>query len=95
MPSDLQHDLLITIETEECTPSLSQAQRMKQAAQSEKLDKNGIELVMQEEKPQQNKLVLKSETISKYFPKTYTPRQMEEVIVKLLASWQKKREQQR
>ena len=55
IPHELQTELLDIIEANECTPSLSQAQRMKQAAQEGKLDRNGMELVMQEEKPQQNK----------------------------------------
>ena len=56
IPHELQTELLDIIEANECTPSLSQAQRMKQAAQEGKLDRNGMELVMQEEKPQQNNI---------------------------------------
>ena len=66
---------------EECTPSLSQAQRLKQAAKDDKLDRNGMELVMQEEKPQQNNITIKGSKLEKYFPKDFTPRQKEEMII--------------
>lgn len=65
IPHELQTELLDIIEANECTPSLSQAQRMKQAAQEGKLDRNGMELVMQEEKPQQNNITIKSDKLSK------------------------------
>ena len=63
------------IAAEECTPSLSQAMRMKQAAQEGKLDRNGMELVMREEKPQQNNITIKGKKLDKYFPKDFTPAQ--------------------
>jgi len=90
LQSDL-HDVMIK---EECTPSLSQAQRLKTAAQEGKLDRNGIELVMSEEKPQQNNLTIKSDILEKYFPKEYTPKQKEEVIIKLLDKWYRSRQQE-
>lgn len=80
---------------EECTPSLSQAQRLKQAAQDEKLDRNGIELVMQEEKPQQNNVTIKGNKLEKYFPKDYTPKQKEEMIIKALDLYCKRLERLR
>ncbi len=95
LPQELQQELYDCMEAYDCTPSLSQAQRLKKASQSGKLDKNGIELVLSEEKPQQNKLTLKSETLKKFFPQNYTPKQMEEVIVKLLSVWQRKRQHER
>ena len=84
LPHELQTELLDIIEANECTPSLSQAQRMKQAAQEGKLDRNGMELVMQEEKPQQNNITIKSDKLSKYFRKDATPREKEELIIKAL-----------
>lgn len=84
IPHELQIELLDIIEANECTPSLSQAQRMKQAAQEGKLDRNGMELVMQEEKPQQNNITIKSDKLNKYFRKDATPREKEELIIKAL-----------
>lgn len=90
----LQADLNDIIIKEECTPSLSQAQRLKTAAQDGKLDHNGIELVMSEEKPQQNNLTIKSDVLEKYFPKDFTPKQKEDVIIKLLDKWYRSRQQE-
>jgi ParB family chromosome partitioning protein len=90
----LQADLHDVIEKEECTPSLSQAQRLKTAAQEGKLDRNGIELVMSEEKPQQNNLTIKSDILDKFFPKEFTPKQKEDIIIKLLDKWHRSRQQE-
>lgn len=84
LPKELQAELFDVIAAEECTPSLSQAQRMKQAAQEGKLDRNGMELVMREEKPQQNNITIKGKKLEKYFPKDFTPAQKEERIIKAL-----------
>lgn len=84
LPKELQTELFDVIAAEECTPSLSQAQRMKQAAQEGKLDRNGMELVMREEKPQQNNITIKGKKLEKYFPKDFTPAQKEERIIKAL-----------
>ena len=84
LPKELQTELLDVIAAEECTPSLSQAMRMKQAAQEGKLDRNGMELVMREEKPQQNNITIKGKKLDKYFPKDFTPAQKEERIIKAL-----------
>lgn len=92
---DLQSELLEVIEANECTPSLSQAQRMKQAAQEGKLDRNGLELVMQEEKPQQNNITIKSSKLDKYFRKETTPREKEEFIIKALDYYCKVQERKR
>lgn len=92
LPQELQTELIDVIEQEECTPSLSQAQRMKQAAQEGKLDRNGIELVMGEEKPQQNNLTIKGSQLEKYFPKEYTTKQKEDIIIKALDLYYKKLE---
>jgi ParB family chromosome partitioning protein len=92
LPQELQNELLDVIEQNECTPSLSQAQRLKAAAQEGKLDRNGIELVMSEEKPQQNNLTIKGNRLEKYFPKEYTPKQKEDIIIKALDLYYKKLE---
>lgn len=84
LPIELQTELFDVIEAEECTPSLSQAQRMKQAAQEGKLNRDGMELVMREEKPQQNNITIKGKKLERYFPRDFTPAQKEERIIKAL-----------
>ncbi len=95
LPQELQTELLDVIEQNECTPSLSQAQRLKQAAQEGKLDRNGIDLVMSEEKPQQNNVTIKGSRLEKYFPKDFTPRQKEDIIIKALDLYYRKLERAR
>jgi len=95
LPKELQTELLDVMVQEECTPSHSQAQRLKQAAKDGKLDRNGMELVMQEEKPQQNNVTIKGSKLEKYFPKDYTPKQKEEMIIRALDLYCKKLERQR
>jgi ParB family chromosome partitioning protein len=95
LPKELQTELLDVMVQEECTPSLSQAQRLKQAAKDGKLDRNGMELVMQEEKPQQNNITIKGSKLEKYYPKDYTPKQKEEMIIHALDLYCKKLERQR
>lgn len=92
IPPELQTELFDVIQAEECTPSLSQAQRMKQAAQEGKLDRNGMELVMREEKPQQNNITIKGSKLDKYIPKDYTPKQREEYIIKACEMYHKRLE---
>ena len=85
------------IEREECTPNLSQAKRLKQYSQDRKLDENVLDAIMTEEKPIEDKLVLKGDVLAKYFPRTYTPSQKQKIIVKLLEDWHKRqlRQQER
>ena len=85
------------IEREECTPNLSQAKRLKQYSQDGKLDENVMDAIMTEEKPIEDKLVLKGDVLAKYFPRTYTPAQKQKIIVKLLEDWHKRqlRQQER
>lgn len=92
-----QKMLCDAIEREECTPNLKQARRLKQFSQDVKLDENVIDAIMTEEKPIEDKLVLKGDVLAKYFPKTYTPSQKQKVIVKLLEDWHKRqlRQQER
>jgi ParB family chromosome partitioning protein len=92
LPQELQTELLDVMDQDDCTPSLSQAQRLKTAAQEGKLDRNGIELVMSEEKPQQNNVTIKGNRLEKYFPKEYTPKQKEDIIIKALDLYYKKLE---
>jgi ParB family chromosome partitioning protein len=96
LPEKEQRDLLTTMESEERTPSLSQAQRMKRLSAEGGLDMDAVFNILTEEKPnQKEQLKLSTERIIGFFPKSYTVRQMEETILKLLADWQKKRERQR
>lgn len=90
LSKELQTDLFDVIQAEECTPSLSQAQRMKAAAQKGILDRNGMELVMQEEKPQQNNITIKGNKLDQYIPRDYTPKQREEFIVKACEYYHKR-----
>ncbi len=82
-----QKMLCEAIEREECTPNLNQARRLKQFSQDGKLDANVMDAIMTEEKPIEDKLVLKGDVLAKYFPKSYTPSQKQKVIVKLLEDW--------
>ncbi|HOO51909.1 MAG TPA: chromosome partitioning protein ParB, partial [Alphaproteobacteria bacterium] len=80
------------IAVQEATPSLSQAQRLKRYSQEGKLSSDVIDAIMSEEKKEVNRITLTSDKLQKYFPKSFTPRQMEETIFKLLEQWQQKRE---
>ena len=86
----LIHD---NMDVNECSPSLSQAKRLKKYSQEGKLTEDVIDAIMTEEKETDAKLVLKGDTIKKYFPKEYTPMQMQQVITKLLENWYRKRTQ--
>ena len=91
-----QKDLLDTIESEDCTPSLSQAQRMKKLSQSGELNMDVIFEIMTEEKAnQKEKLQFKVDDLRTYFPKNYTPKQMEETIFRLLNEYHRRLERQR
>ena len=85
-----QEWLIDVMQQEECTPSLSQAQRIKKYFQEGKLDRNVTEAILSEEKPQQSKVILPADRVQKYFPKGTTPREMEEVIFKLLEQYHRK-----
>lgn len=89
-----EQELLVeTIESEQATPSLSQAQRMKKLSQSGELNEDTMLGIMSEEKkPEVDKIVLTSDTLHKYFPRSYTPKQMQDTIIKLLEQWMKKRQ---
>ena len=93
LKKDEQENLFATMESEEATPSLSQAQRMKQLSQSGRLDMDTIFAIMTEEKGNQKEtLKINTSKLKKYFPKNTTPKQMEETIIKLLErEFQRKR----
>ena len=85
LKKDEQENLFATMESEEATPSLSQAQRMKQLSQSGRLDMDTIFAIMTEDKGNQKEtLKINTSKLKKYFPKNTTPKQMEETIIKLL-----------
>ena len=88
-----QRDLLDAIESEQATPSLSQAQRLKKYSQEGHLTLDMMRVIMGEEKKSDlDKVTFTSDTLRKYFPKSYTPQRMQETIIKLLEQWQKKRQ---
>ena len=90
---DEQQMLVETMDYEQATPSLSQAQRMKKFSQEGKLSEDVMLAIMSEEKKGDlDKVTLSSDTLRKYFPKSYTPAKMQETIIKLLEQWQKKRQ---
>ena len=85
--------LLEAMDSEQATPSLSQAQRLKKFSQQKMLSLDVMRAVMSEEKKNDlDRVTLKNETLRKYFPKSYTPKQMEDTIIKLLEGWYKKRQ---
>ena len=90
-----QVDLLDAMDSEQATPSLSQAQRLKKYSQEGHLTLDMMRVIMGEEKKSDlDKVTFTSDTLRKYFPKSYTPQRMQETIIKLLEQWQKKRQQQ-
>lgn len=88
-----QQQLVEIMEYDECVPSLSQAQRLKKSSAENRLTKEVIAEIMSEDKAADIKLTLGGSKIKKYFPREYTPKQMEQVILKLLDNWSKKRQQ--
>ena len=89
-----QRLLADTIESEQATPSVSQAQRIRKLSQTGELNEdNMLQIMMEQKKPEVFKLSIPFEKLRKYFPKSYTADRMEETIFKLLEGWQKKRQQ--
>ncbi len=89
-----QQMLCEVIQREECTPSLNQARRLKKYSQNGKLDENVMDVIMTEEKPIEEKLVLKGDVLARYFPRSYTPSQKQMVIEKLLEEWYRRQHRQ-
>ena len=88
-----QKDFLEAMDYAQATPSLSQAQRLKKFSQEGKCSLDAMCAIMSEEKKSElDKVTIKNDVLREYFPKSYTPKQMEDTIIKLLEQWQKKRE---
>ena len=88
-----QQMLLTAIDSEQATPSLSQAQRMKKLSREGKLnDDSMLDIMMEQKKPEGYNVVLSADKLRKYFPRSYTPQKMEETILKLLDAWLRKRQ---
>lgn len=91
-----QAALLDAMDSEQATPSLSQAQRLKRFSQEGSLTKDMMRAILSEEKkPALDTVTLSSDVLRKYFPKSYTPQKMQETIIKLLEVWQRKRQQEK
>lgn len=92
---DEQNMLLDAMESEQATPSLSQAQRLKKFSQAGNLTRESMLAIMSEEKKSDlDRLTFTTDTLRKYFPKSYTPQQMENTIIKLLETWARKRQKE-
>ena len=88
-----QTELLDAMDSEQATPSLSQAQRLKKFSQEGHLSADVMRAIMGEEKKSDlDKVTFTSDTLRKYFPKSYTPQRMQETILKLLEQWQRQRQ---
>ena len=94
LTKDEQQLLLDAMDSEQATPSLSQAQRLKQFSQRGELTSEVMRAIMSEEKKETECVTLKGDTLRKYFPASYTPKRMEETIIKLLEQWQKRRKRE-
>jgi len=91
-----QHDLLETMESEDCTPSLSQAIQLKKLSQAGELNMDKIFDILREPKAnQQDKISFRVDDLRKFFPKSYTAARIQETILKLLSDYQKKRQRSR
>ena len=90
-----QNMLLDAMDSEQATPSLSQAQRLKKFSQAGNLTRESMLAIMSEEKKSDlDRLTFTTDTLRKYFPKSYTPQQMENTIIKLLETWARKRQKE-
>ena len=90
---DEQKQFLDAMDYSQNTPSLSQAQRLKKLSREGKCTKEAMRSIMSEEKKEeQDRITLSSDTLRKYFPRSYTPLQMQQTIIKLLEQWQKKQQ---
>lgn len=90
---DEQKQFLDAMDYSQNTPSLSQAQRLKKLSREGKCTKEAMRSIMSEEKKEeQERITLSSDTLHKYFPRSYTPLQMQQTIIKLLEQWQKKQQ---
>ena len=95
LDTNQQRDFLEAMNDTQNAPSLSQAQRLKKLAQEGHFSYDVAFAVMGEEKKDElDKVVIKNDTLRKYFPRSYTPKQMEDTIIKLLEQWQRKQQRQ-
>ena len=90
---DEQEMLLTAMDSEQATPSVSQAQRIRKLSQSGKLNEDSmLQIMMEQKKPERNDITLSGEKLRKYFPRSYSPQRIEETIFKLLDAWMRKRQ---
>ena len=95
LKQDEQRMLLEAMDAEQTTPSLSQAQRLKKFSQEGRLTEEAMSAIMSEEKKSDmDKVTLRSDTLRRYFPKSYTPKQMEQTIIRLLDVWKQRQKNQ-
>ena len=93
---DEQKLLIDTMDSEQTTPSLSQAQRLKKLSQEGKLnDDTMLDIMMEQKKPEKRDVVLTEDILRKYFPRNYTPLQVQQTVIRLLDAWQKHRQKQK
>lgn len=91
-----QYELHAVMDMEQCTPSLSQANRMKRISQSGGLDMDAMYVILEEEKPNQREQIkLRADSVAKYFPEDYTPKQKTDLIEQLLKEWYEKHEHEK
>lgn len=90
-----QAEVLNSIEKEEASPSIAQAAKMRRFSQNGKLNPDVIDSIMQEQKPEKIKITLAGDKVKKYFPEDYTEKQIENVMIKLLDDWYKKRQRKK
>ena len=86
--------LAFVMERDEAAPSLDQAKRMKQISAEGKLTEEVMDVIMREEKPLERKVTIRDDRLKRFFPKSYTPQQIEDVIMKLLEGWYRRRQQE-
>lgn len=87
-----QSEVCRSIEAEETTPSIAQAKKIRRFSQENKLNPDVISSIMQEEKPEKIRVIINEDKLRRYFPKNYTPKQMENVMLKLLEKWARKKD---
>ena len=96
LTEEQQYELYEVMDMEQCTPSLSQANRMKRMSQSGELDMDGMFLILEQEKPNQREQIkLRADTLAKYFPEDYTPKQKTDLIERLVKEWYEKQEHEK
>ena len=96
LTEEQQYELYEVMEMEQCTPSLSQANRMKRMSQSGNLDMDAMFSILEQEKPNQREQIkLRADSVAKYFPEDYTPKQKTDLIEQLLKEWYEKHEHEK